>query len=80
MRATLFYTTLRLGLFVLAYLLLSLAFGPSLLMLACAILASGVVSYFVLTPQRQAMSGVIAKRVTDFRQRLDAGTRAEDSD
>jgi hypothetical protein len=80
MRATLSYTALRLGLFVLAYLLLSLAFGPSLLMLAIAILLSGIVSYFVLTPQRAAMSTAISRRVTGFRHRLDSATRSEDGD
>jgi len=39
-----------------------------------------VVSYFVLSPQRNAMSGAITQRVTGFRERLDAATRAEDDD
>ena len=80
MRATLSYTALRLGLFVVAFLLLYVAGARSVLLLGLAILISGVVSYFVLSPQRGAMSKVISQRVGDFRHRLDAGTRAEDQD
>ena len=78
MRATLSYTVLRLGLFVVVFLLLAWAGARSLLLLGGAILISGVISYFLLSPQRNAMSGAIAKKVTGFRAGLDAGTRAED--
>ena len=80
MRATLSYTALRLGLFVVAFLLLYLAGARSLLLLAAAILISGVVSYFVLNAQRTAMSSAVSKRITGFRERLNAGTSAEDDD
>ena len=80
MRATLSYTVLRLGLFVVAFLLLYLAGARSLLLLGGAILISGLISYFLLNRQRMAMSSVISKRVTSFKERLDAGTRAEDDD
>jgi hypothetical protein len=80
MRATLSYTVLRLGLFVVVFLLLYLAGARNVLLLAGAILISGVISYFALTAQRSAMSGVISRRLGDFRSRLDAGTRAEDQD
>jgi len=80
MRATLSYTALRLGLFVGAFWLLDLAGARSLLLLGGAILISGLISYFVLNRQRMAMSSAISKRVTSFRERLDAGTRAEDED
>jgi cell division protein FtsW (lipid II flippase) len=80
MRATLFYTILRFGLFIVVFGLLYVAGVRSFLLLALSILISGVLSYFVLSPQRAAMSGAISKRVTDFRDRLDAGTRAEDDD
>ena len=80
MRATLAYTALRLGLFVVAFLLLYLAGARSLLLLLGAILVSGLISYFLLNRQRMAMSSAISKRVTNFRERLDAGTRAEDDD
>lgn len=80
MRATLSYTVLRLGLFVVAFGLLYLAGARSLLLLGGAILISGVISYFALSAQRSAMSGAISRRVTSFRDQLDAGTRAEDKD
>ncbi len=80
MRATLSYTALRLGLFVVAFLLLRLAVARSLLLLGGAILISGVISYFVLTAQRSAMSSAISRRVSGFRERLNAGTSAEDDD
>lgn len=80
MRATLFYTTLRLGLFIVVAGVLYAAGARSYLWLAASILISGILSYFVLSPQRAAMSSAISKRVTDFRDRLDAGTRAEDDD
>ena len=56
MRATLSYTVLRLGLFVVVFLLLYLAGARSLLLLAGSILISGVISYFALT--RAAVSDV----------------------
>jgi uncharacterized protein DUF4229 len=80
MRATLSYSLLRLGLFVVAFLLLYWAGARSLLLLGGAILISGLISYFLLNRQRMAMSSAISRRVTDFRERLDAGTRAEDDD
>jgi len=80
MRATLYYTVLRLGLFAVVLLLLYLAGARRLLLLGGAILISGVISYFVLTAQRTAMAGAIGNRVRKFRERLDAGTRAEDRD
>lgn len=80
MRATLFYTVLRFGLFIVVFGVLYAAGARSYLLLAASILISGVLSYFVLSPQRAAMSGAISKRVTGFRDGLDAGTRAEDDD
>jgi hypothetical protein len=80
MRATLSYTVLRLGLFVVVFVLLYLAGARSILLLAGAILISGLISYFALNAQRMAMSSIITKRLTIFRERLDAGTRSEDPD
>ncbi|MGN6677519.1 MAG: DUF4229 domain-containing protein [Streptosporangiaceae bacterium] len=80
MRATMSYTVLRLGLFVIVFLLLYLVGARSILLLAGAILISGLISYFVLNAQRSAMSGALSKRLTNFRERLDAGTRSEDQD
>lgn len=80
MRATLFYTVLRLGLFIVVFGLLFVAGVRGFLLLALAILISGVVSYFALNSQRTAMAGVIGRRVTSFKDQLDAGTKAEDGD
>lgn len=78
MNATLFYTVLRFGLFIVVFGLLYVAGVHSFLLWALSILISGILAYFVLSQQRAAMSGAISKRVTDFRQRFDAATRAED--
>jgi len=80
MRATMSYTVLRLGLFVVVFVLLYLAGARSILLLAGAILISGLISYFALNAQRMAMSSIITKRLTSFRERLDSGTRSEDQD
>ena len=66
--------------FIVVFGLLWVAGVRSILLLALAILISGVLSYFLLNNQRAAMSGAISRRITDFRERLDAGTRAEDDD
>jgi len=79
-RATLFYTVLRFGLFFVVFGLLYVAGAHRILLLGGAILISGILSYFLLTSQRAAMSGAISRRITGFRQRLDAGSRAEDDD
>lgn len=80
MRATLAYTTARILLFVAATGLIYLAGARGLLLLALAVLVSGAVSYVLLSRQRDAMAGVLASRVRNFRARLDAGTHAEDRD
>jgi|HubBroStandDraft_5_1064220.scaffolds.fasta_scaffold1935303_1 hypothetical protein len=80
MRATLFYTVLRLALFIVVFGLLYAAGARSILLLGGAILVSGLLSYFLLSSQRSAMSNVISRRVTGFRDRLDAGAAAEDDE
>jgi hypothetical protein len=45
-----------------------------------ALLISGLVSFILLSRQRDAMSGAFTARMRGFRERLDAGTRAEDDD
>ncbi len=87
MRSVLAYTTARLLLFVAATGLLYLAGARGLLLLGLALLASGIASYVLLSRQRDRMSGALStrlagarSRVSEFRSRLDAGTRAEDVD
>jgi len=80
MRATLWYTLLRLGLFVAAAGLMYVAGLRGVLMLGLALLASGAASYVLLTRQRDNIARSITGRITSVRERLDAGTSAEDRD
>jgi hypothetical protein len=80
MRAALFYTMLRLGVFVVALVLLYLVGARGFLLLGIAAVLSAAVSFVLLARQREAMAGTIARRVTGFRERLDEGTKAEDTD
>jgi hypothetical protein len=80
MRATLFYTVLRIALFGVVLGILYLAGIGGILLIALAALISGVLSYVLLSRQRDAMSGVVANRLGALRSRLDEGARAEDDD
>jgi hypothetical protein len=80
MRSTIAYTTARILLFVAVTALLYVAGARGILLLGAALLISGVVSYVLLSRQRDAMSRAITSRIQGFRRRLDAGTRAEDDD
>jgi len=78
MRATLAYTSARILLFVAALVLLYLAGARGALLLGLAIVISGVISFIVLSRQRDQMSGALVTRFRDWRSRLDEGARAED--
>ena len=78
MRATVLYTISRILLFVAALLLLRLAGARGLLLVGLALLVSGIVSYVLLSRQREAMSGALAARLRSLRTRIDEGARAED--
>jgi Protein of unknown function (DUF4229) len=80
MRATFSYTLLRLALFAVVLGLLYLAGIGGVLLIALAALISGVVSYVLLSRQRDAMSGAMSNRLHSIRSRLDEGARAEDDD
>jgi Mn2+/Fe2+ NRAMP family transporter len=80
MNATFIYTTSRILLFAAVLGLLYVVGARGLLLLGLAVLVSGLVSFIVLSRQRDAMAGAITSRITNFRQRLDEGTRAEDDD
>jgi hypothetical protein len=80
MRATLAYTVARILLFAVVLGVLYLLSVRGVLLLGLAVLISGLVSFVLLSPQRDAMSGAITSRIGNFRQRLDEGTRAEDDD
>jgi Protein of unknown function (DUF4229) len=78
MRATIAYTTARILLFVAATGLLYLAGARGILLLCLGLLASGAVSYMLLSRQRDAMAAALANRFRTLRSRLDTGAKAED--
>jgi len=80
MRATFTYSLARILLFVATLGILYLVGARGLLLIAVALVISGIISFVVLSRQRDAMSGAIASRIGGFRQRLDEGTRAEDDE
>jgi len=80
MRATLAYTISRILLFVVVLGVLYLARVRGVLLLGLAVLVSGLISFVLLSRQRDAMSGAITSRIGSLRRRLDEGTRAEDDE
>ena len=96
MRTGLAYSTARILLFVAATGLLYLAGARGIVLLALALVISGLASYILLSKQRDAMSSALARRLAnkgdkgerkprrrwgaEFRTRLEEGARAEDVD
>jgi uncharacterized protein (DUF58 family) len=87
MRATVAYTCARILLLVISMILLYLAGARGLLLLALAFLVSGIVSFVLLSRQRDVMSSALMARIrngrqhaAEFRARIDEGARAEDED
>ncbi len=87
MRTAFAYTSARILLFVVATVLLYLAGARDLLLLALALIVSGIASYVLLSRQRDAMSGALASRIRGVRKRagglrarLEEGTHAEDDE
>jgi TctA family transporter len=87
MRATLAYTSARIVLLVVSAVLLYLAGARGLLLLALAFVVSGILSFVLLSRQRDVMSGALMARLKNrrprgpgFRVRLEEGARAEDKD
>jgi hypothetical protein len=80
MRATLAYSAARILLFAVMLGLLYLVGARGILLIGLALAVSGIISFVLLSPQRDAMSGAITARITHFRRQLDEGTRAEDED
>jgi Mn2+/Fe2+ NRAMP family transporter len=78
MRPTIAYTSARILLFLAALGLLYLVGARGLLLVALALVISGIISFVVLSRQRDMMSGAIASRLRNVRERLDEGARAED--
>ncbi len=87
MRATLAYTSARVLLLVVSAILLYLAGARGLLLLVLAFAVSGIISFVLLSRQRDIMSGALLARLKNgrpgpagFRARLEEGSRAEDED
>jgi CHASE2 domain-containing sensor protein len=78
-RAIAVYTGARLGLFVLCLGLAWVAGLDGAVLLVVALLASGVLSWFVLRRPRLAMSGAVDRRVSRAHNRVDARAAAEDA-
>jgi hypothetical protein len=72
------YTTLRLALFSAVVLLLALFRVRGLLLLALAVLISGLASYSLLSRQRDAMSASFGSWAQRLNRRIDERARAED--
>jgi Mn2+/Fe2+ NRAMP family transporter len=86
MRSTLAYTSARMLLLVAALGVFYLLGARGLTLLVLALLASGIVSFVVLSKARDRMSASLTSglagmrsRVSEFGQRLDEGTKSEDS-
>jgi Mn2+/Fe2+ NRAMP family transporter len=80
MRATFAYTAARFLIFAAMLGLLYLLGARGLLLIGLALVISGIISFVVLSRQRDAMSGAITSRIGGLRRRLDEGARAEDDD
>ena len=72
------YTALRVLLFLAVLGILALLRVHGLLLLALAVLVSGLLSYSLLSRQRDAMSSAIAAKAQRIRDAMEEGTRAED--
>ena len=79
MKAFLLYTSLRLALFVGVAGILYLLGMRDLLLLAVALVVSGLVSFALLSGQRDQMSAALAARKAAFDQRNAERTAAEDA-
>jgi TctA family transporter len=87
MRATLAYTSARIVLLVVSTVVLYLVGARGLLLLVLAFAVSGILSFVLLSRQRDVMSGALMARLKNrrprgagFRARLEEGSRVEDED
>ncbi len=80
MRALLSYSFLRIAIFFAALLILALAGVHGFLLILVAAAISALVSLVTLSRLRNSMSASLTKRLTNFHERLDEGTKAEDID
>jgi hypothetical protein len=80
MRSVFIYTFSRLALFAATTAVLFLIGARGFLLLALAILISGVVSFVLLSRQRDAVSSSVTERATRMRRNLAEGSAREDND
>jgi Protein of unknown function (DUF4229) len=80
MRATLYYTLLRLLIFFAAAIVLALFGVHGITLIVVALIISAIVSLPLLSKLRDRMSTSLTGRVRAFNSKLDAGTKAEDPD
>ena len=78
-RAIAVYTGARLGLFALCLALAWVAGLNGGVLLIVALLASGLLSWFVLRRPRLAMSGAVERRMSRVQSRIDQRSSAEDA-
>ncbi|GAA0333766.1 DUF4229 domain-containing protein [Actinoallomurus spadix] len=80
MRSVLVYTLARLALFGATAGVLFLAGARGFLLLALAILISGIISFVLLSRQRDAVSASVTRRAARMRENLAAGAAREDEE
>jgi hypothetical protein len=80
MRSVLLYTLARFAVFAATagVLYLTPFRGQPMLLLLLAVLISGIVSYVLLSGQRDAMSSAVIDRIQDQRRRFDRARTKED--
>jgi len=80
MRSVFAYSTARLALFAATAGVLFLVGARGFLLLALAILISGIVSFVLLSRQRDAVSAAVTDRAARMRDNLAAGAAREDGE
>lgn len=91
MRTGLAYTSARILILAVSVVVLYVCGARGILLLALAFIISAIASYILLYKQREKMAGALNRRLTkaasgvtgkatEIRERLEAGTGAEDAD
>ena len=74
------YTTLRFGLLLAVGAIMYVVGMRGVTLLVVALLASGILSFFVLDRQRDALGASVGGWMSRINARIDANTRSEDDD
>ncbi|MEU5876823.1 DUF4229 domain-containing protein [Spirillospora sp. NPDC047279] len=78
MRSVLFYTVARLGIFLATAAVLALFGARGVLLLLMALLISGIISFVLLSGQRDAMSSAVTSGWVGRRKKFDESRAKED--